>query len=256
MGFRDLKLFNVAMVGKQGWRLMTRPESLCARVLKGRYFHDSDFLLATRKKHASLTWRSILASREVLKMGLTRRIGDGSETRIWRDSWLPNHFGGHPITPEDGQENQMVSDLITASGAWNEGLVRDVFFPVDAYAILKIPISVDSEDFWAWSAERHGNYSVKSAYRLLDEEQRRVSATPDATTSREPEWRAIWQLSVPPKVKVFWWRVLHEYLPAKQVLHRRHVEPVANCDPTPKRPLQQKEKKKKSGTSRQRATGQ
>jgi hypothetical protein len=32
MGFRDLPLFNKAMLGKQGWRLMTRPDSLCVRV--------------------------------------------------------------------------------------------------------------------------------------------------------------------------------------------------------------------------------
>jgi hypothetical protein len=35
MGFRDLRLFNLAMLGKQGWRLMEHPDSLCARVLKG-----------------------------------------------------------------------------------------------------------------------------------------------------------------------------------------------------------------------------
>lgn len=76
MGFRDLRLFNLAMLGKQGWRLIENPESLCARVLKGRYFHDTDFLSATRKKHASHTWRAILEGREVLKMGLIRRIAE------------------------------------------------------------------------------------------------------------------------------------------------------------------------------------
>jgi len=35
---------------------------------------------------------------------------------------------------------------------------------------------------------------------------------------------------VPPKVKVFWWRVTNEYLPARQILKRRHVEPIANCE--------------------------
>ena len=34
MGFRDLRNFNLAMLGKQGWRLMDKPDSLCARVLK------------------------------------------------------------------------------------------------------------------------------------------------------------------------------------------------------------------------------
>jgi hypothetical protein len=49
MGFRDLPLFNRVMLGKQAWRLIDRPVSLCARVLKGRYFHDTNFLSATRK---------------------------------------------------------------------------------------------------------------------------------------------------------------------------------------------------------------
>nr|TKW06741.1 hypothetical protein SEVIR_7G260350v2 [Setaria viridis] len=32
------------------------------------------------------------------------------------------------------------------------------------------------------------------------------------------------------KVKVFWWRVLHDYLPARKVLHVRHIEPTAHCE--------------------------
>jgi hypothetical protein len=31
MGFRDLSLLNQAMLGRQGWRLLTKPSSLCAR---------------------------------------------------------------------------------------------------------------------------------------------------------------------------------------------------------------------------------
>jgi hypothetical protein len=85
MGFRDLHLFNKALLGKQGWRLITRPNSLCARVLKGRYYHDGDFIRSTRKKHASHTWRSILARRETLEQGLIKRIGDGTLTNIWTD---------------------------------------------------------------------------------------------------------------------------------------------------------------------------
>ncbi|GJN11871.1 hypothetical protein PR202_ga30105 [Eleusine coracana subsp. coracana] len=75
MGFRDLRSTDAAILGKQGWRLMTRPDSLCARVLTGRYYHDGDFMSCRRKKRASQTWRSILAGRDVLTMGLIKRRG-------------------------------------------------------------------------------------------------------------------------------------------------------------------------------------
>jgi len=52
MGFRDLHLFNKAMLGKQGWRLITRQDSICARILKRRYYHDGEFMDSSRKKHA------------------------------------------------------------------------------------------------------------------------------------------------------------------------------------------------------------
>ena len=34
----DLHLFNLAMLAWQGWRLLTNPESLCAQVLRPKYF--------------------------------------------------------------------------------------------------------------------------------------------------------------------------------------------------------------------------
>jgi hypothetical protein len=70
MGFRDFQLFNQAMLAKQDWRLMTKTDSLCAKVLKGKYYHNSDFLLAQRKKNSSHTWRAILHGREALKKGV------------------------------------------------------------------------------------------------------------------------------------------------------------------------------------------
>lgn len=85
MGFRDFGLFNQAMLAKQGWRLVTNPDSLCAKVLKGRYFHDSDFMSAANKRNSSHTWKAILHGREVLKLGLVKRIGDGASIQIWED---------------------------------------------------------------------------------------------------------------------------------------------------------------------------
>ena len=86
--FRDLEVFNDAMLAKQAWRLLDNPESLCARVLRGRYYPDGDFLQARCPATASATWRAIISGREALKKGLIRRVGDGRTTEVWHDKWI------------------------------------------------------------------------------------------------------------------------------------------------------------------------
>lgn len=44
LGFKDLRAFNLAILGKQAWRFLTRPHSLVARIYKGRYFPKSSFI--------------------------------------------------------------------------------------------------------------------------------------------------------------------------------------------------------------------
>lgn len=70
---------------------------------------------------------------------------------------------------------------------------------------------------------------MKSAYKLLDTARLREQVDEGPGSSGDEVWKGIWKLKVPPKVKVFWWRVLHEFLPARQILHCRHLEPIANC---------------------------
>ena len=62
MGFRDLQLFNDALLARQGWRLLKFPNSLVHRFLKAKYFPRSSFLEASVPSNASLIWRSICGS--------------------------------------------------------------------------------------------------------------------------------------------------------------------------------------------------
>jgi hypothetical protein len=50
MSFRNLYTFNRAMLAKQCWRLLSSPESLCARVLRAKYYPTGDLLKAGPKK--------------------------------------------------------------------------------------------------------------------------------------------------------------------------------------------------------------
>lgn len=46
MGFHNFRDFNLAMLGKQGWRFIKNPGSLVTKVFKARYFPIGDFLSA------------------------------------------------------------------------------------------------------------------------------------------------------------------------------------------------------------------
>lgn len=38
IGFRDLEWFNMALLAKQGWKLIQNPESLVTKVMRDKYF--------------------------------------------------------------------------------------------------------------------------------------------------------------------------------------------------------------------------
>jgi hypothetical protein len=97
LGFRDIELFNLALLAHQGWRILQSPNTLSARMLKAIYFPDSDFMAADLGAHQSKIWRSILHGREVLATGLIRCIGTGETTNAWADKWLPRDGALRPI---------------------------------------------------------------------------------------------------------------------------------------------------------------
>jgi len=83
MGFKSLRDFNLAMVGKQAWKLITDPDSLITRLLKAKYFPHSDYLNVSIGHNPSYVWRSLWNAREVITKGLKWSIGTGESISVW-----------------------------------------------------------------------------------------------------------------------------------------------------------------------------
>jgi hypothetical protein len=163
LGFRDLYSFNITMLARQCWRLIQAPESLCARVLRAKYFPDGNLLEAKPMVGMSYVWRSILKGLDVLKEGMIWRIGDGSNVRIWEDPWLPVGVTRKPTTHRGDWELNMVGELIdVVSGSWRRELAEQHFLSADVPIILSIPLREDTQDFVAWHFDPKGCFSVKS----------------------------------------------------------------------------------------------
>lgn len=69
LGFRDFVSFNMALLAKQGWCLLTQLDCLLTRVLKARYFSIGCSLSAQLGTHPSFIWRSLIGAKGLLHLG-------------------------------------------------------------------------------------------------------------------------------------------------------------------------------------------
>ncbi|XP_019161448.1 PREDICTED: uncharacterized protein LOC109158083 [Ipomoea nil] len=88
LGFRRLREMNLALLGKQAWPLLTRPDSRVARVYKSRYYPHTNLLDAVPGSNPSYVWRGIMEAKHVVGRWARRSIGNGRDTIIGSDPWL------------------------------------------------------------------------------------------------------------------------------------------------------------------------
>ena len=113
MGFRDLRAFNLAMLAKQGWRMVQYNDSLLYQCFKARYFPRSSFLEAKVSLNYSYVWRSLMAAQPILLSRHCWRVGNGISINSLKDRWIPNYPTNsilHPV--HEDMEVMRVANLI------------------------------------------------------------------------------------------------------------------------------------------------
>ncbi|XP_012853800.1 PREDICTED: uncharacterized protein LOC105973324 [Erythranthe guttata] len=238
MGFRDLRMFNLALLAKQLWRVLTSPDLLLSRIIRARYFPSGDIFRAVAGKRPSATWQSMLKARPFLIRGLRRRIGDGKDTSIWADPWLRDDGNFQIITrrPIYSSFPDKVADLIDPlTNTWNVELIREHFWDIDQNRILEVPIgSVYAKDRWVWHYSKNGLFSVRSCYHVVMQGTQNSNGNCrggiESTSGLHPwRWQLIWKVKVPPKIKVFLWYACWGILPTNAELRRRKIIHSPEC---------------------------
>ena len=132
MGFQNLQAFNLAMLAKQGWKLLSNPLSLVARIYKAKYYPHGNILNSKLASNPSYAWQSIFNSLDVISRGTRWRVGNGKQIHIWEDKWFPTPSTYKVISPtRPFYDFLMVSALIdTETRSWKADLVRSLFLPL------------------------------------------------------------------------------------------------------------------------------
>ena len=90
MGFKELPIFNDALLAKQTWRLLHNKHSLFYRVFKAKFFPNCTIMEAKEGHGGSYAWKGILKGTEVIQRGAKWRVGNGNSIKLWGDKWLPS----------------------------------------------------------------------------------------------------------------------------------------------------------------------
>lgn len=234
IGFRELECFNQALLAKQGWKILNKPDSLLARFLKSIYFKEGEFLSAPMGTRPSYAWRSLLHGRELLKKGLRHRVGNGKSTKVWLDKWIDDPEEGlrPPWIKKYSFDVNLTADKLidSVSGRWEKCRLEEIFVPGDVEIILRNQPVVSKEDYASWKYNKSGQISVKSAYWLAADLKRRKNqpqafVLPSLNGLKEKVWKS----QTSPKLRVFMWKALSEALPVADLIITKGMKVDERC---------------------------
>ena len=222
LGFRDFEYLNLALLEKQGWRLLHNIKSLVAKIYKEKYYPNSTFLETPLGRSPPFAWRSIWNARKLLKEGLVWRVGDGCSIKIWEDRWVdsPSIYAiQSPVNVLN--EGAKVCNLIdTNNNGWNKNLLEELFSEEEARKIREMAICPSYQpDQLMWVGSKNGDYSVRSAYHWLKGRRELEDGCCSSNNSLGNLWRDIWNLWVPRAVALFLWKACTNILPTKENLY-------------------------------------
>lgn len=106
----------------------------------------------------------------VIKLRVSWRVGDGNSIRVMVDPWLERGL----ILKDDVVDMERVANLTVVeliegeSRKWKEEFIREMFNPITAEEILKIPLSKRevSDCLW-WKGDVRGEFTIRSTYKML-----------------------------------------------------------------------------------------
>lgn len=111
----------MALLDKQGWRILQNTNSLLHKIYKPKYFSKCDLFEAKLGQNPSYAWHGIWEVQFILIKGKIWRVGDGKSINLWTEPWVTRyerldlHTYLDPATLRETSVNTLMDD----HGQWD-----------------------------------------------------------------------------------------------------------------------------------------
>ena len=235
LGIKDVKAFNIALLGKWKWHLLNHHQELWIKVVESKYGGWRGLEEGDRVASQSIWWRDLKRvvcqtyQGRSIQEGFSWKVGAGHRINFWEDRWISQDVSlaeKYPrLYPISLQQHHSISQMghHTDQGwEWHFTWRRN-FFDSEVDLAVNFLGEVEGkifqqhgEDGWVWTGHPSGIYSAQSAYLMLREG--------GSTASKDQAYVELWKLKIPSKIAIFAWRLFQDKLPTKSNLLRRQLQ--------------------------------
>ena len=89
LGFRRMHDFNLALIAKLDWKLLSNTDCLWVNQLQNKYIKYGDFLSSPLSSTTSWLWKGIQKIKPIIFTGACLRVSRSSSSPIWSSNWVP-----------------------------------------------------------------------------------------------------------------------------------------------------------------------
>ncbi|XP_071726970.1 uncharacterized protein [Rutidosis leptorrhynchoides] len=217
LGIGSLKAFNCSLLSKWIWRSMHSVGSTWVNLLKS--IHGENIGLDSHGCKTNGLWAAIVFNfRKCQELGvsLVRKVGNGCNTRFWKDLWLgPDTLASrfNRLYRLELSPDCTVNDRLSGP-AWNWSRTPSGTCHFESLAAeLQAVVLNNEEDRWVWVLHEDDCFSVKRTREFLD--------NLFLPSRDQPTW---WLKNIPIKVNVFMWRLHLDRFPSRCNLSARGID--------------------------------
>jgi hypothetical protein len=219
-----LKDLNLCLLGAWVKRYIGDEGRLWRSIMDRKYCSQGNIFYADRN-NVSPFWKGVLMVAQAIKFGYRWLPGDGKRVKFWDDTW----FGTAPLVVQFWELYCICNEKTKSlAEVWVNRELRLTFrrtYSSEIMLVWRVLVEVvkqvnlnDEIDALYWCYEKSGTFSSHSCYAIINFR--------GVTPMYIP---AIWNIRVPPKVKIFLWLLADNKLAIIDNLNKRGMHKPVQC---------------------------